>query len=49
VRALAALVVVLVVAAGCGSSGGGTSLRTGQPGSVVDVTLDSLSAHRCRA
>ena len=42
-RALAALVVVLVVAAGCGSSGGGTSLRTGQPGSVVDVTLDDFT------
>jgi len=43
VRTLAALVVVLAVAAGCGSSGGGTSLPTGQPGSVVDVTLKDFA------
>ena len=42
-RTLAALVVVLAVAAGCGSSGGGTSLPTGQPGRVVDVTLKDFA------
>lgn len=42
-RALTFLLVVAALAAGCGSSGGGTSVPTGQPGSVVDVTLKDFT------
>jgi hypothetical protein len=43
VRALPALLIAVALATGCGSSGGGTSVPTGQPGSVVDVTLKDFT------
>jgi uncharacterized cupredoxin-like copper-binding protein len=42
-RALPTLLVAAALSAGCGSSGGGTSVPTGQPGSVVDVTLKDFA------